>query len=77
MEEKTPGEKYKNVERPIKKMLLYNFLGGITWSLGVLIGFGLIFSIIAYFVSKIDFIPIIGSLLADVVKSAQSNLTTR
>ena len=72
-----PGEKYKNIERPLGKILLYNFLGGITWGLGVLIGTGIIISIAAFFVSKIDFIPILGQFLADILKSAQSNLTTR
>lgn len=56
-------------------MLLYNFLGGISWSLGVLIGAGLIFSAVAYFVGKIDFIPILGEFLSKVIQSSQTNLT--
>lgn len=71
------SEKYRKVERPLGKMVLYNFLGGIAWGLGVLIGTSIIFALIAFFVTKIDFIPIIGQFLADVIKAAQNNLNTR
>jgi len=74
-ENNQPGEHYKKVERPLGKLILYNFLGGIFWSLGVIIGAGLVFSIIAYFIGKIDFIPILGDFLAKVIQSAQNNLT--
>lgn len=70
-----PGENFKKVDRSIKKMLLYNFLGGISWSIGVLVGASLVFSVIAYFIGKIDFIPILGDFLAKVIQSAQTNLT--
>lgn len=69
------GEIYKKVERPLGKLIVNNFLGGVAWSLGVLIGTGIIFSIIAFIVSKIDFIPILGQFLANIIQSAQTNLT--
>ena len=72
-----PGENYKKVERSLGKILVFNFLGGIAWSLGVLIGAGLIFSIIAYFVRQVDFIPILGDFLAKVIQSAQTNIPSR
>ena len=68
-----PGENYKKLERPLKKMLLYNFLGGIAWSLGILIGTGIIFGVITYFVRQIDFVPVLGKFLAGVIQAAQSN----
>lgn len=73
-EKSEPGEKYKNIDRPISKMLLFNFLGGIAWGLGVLIGTTIIFALIGIFVTKIDFIPIFGEFAARVIKSAQVNL---
>jgi len=71
------GENYKNVERPLGKILLSNFLGGIAWSLGVLVGTALVVSLIAFVISKINFIPVLGQFLAKVLESAQSHLTTR
>lgn len=72
-EETKSGEKFKNIHRSLGKMLYYNFLGGIAWGLGVLIGTSIIFALIAFFISKIDFVPILGQILADVIKASQTN----
>jgi len=72
-----PGENYKQVERNFGKMLVSNFLGGIAWSLGVLIGTSIVFSLIAIIISKINFVPIFGNFLAKVLESAQSTFNTR
>jgi len=68
------GEKYKNVQRPMGKMLYYNFIGGIAWGLGVLIGSTIIFALIAFFIGKVDFVPLFGQFAAKVIESAQFNL---
>lgn len=73
-ENKHSGEKYKNIDRPIGKMILYNFLGGIAWGLGVLIGTTIVLAFLAFFVTKIDFVPIFGQFAAQVIESAQNNL---
>jgi len=67
-------KKFNKVERSIGKMLFYNFIGGIAWGLGVLIGTTIIFAIVAYFASNIDFVPIFGKFMANVIESAQTNL---
>lgn len=67
------GEHYKKVERPLKKIIINNFVGGIAWSFGVLIGTGILFGIIVYFIRRIDFVPILGKFLANVIQSAQTN----
>lgn len=74
-EEKKPGTIYKNVERSFGRMIIYNFFGGIAWGLGVLIGTTIIFALIAYFVTKIDFVPIFGEYAARVIENAQTNLS--
>jgi len=67
------GENYKKVEHPLKKIIINNFVGGIAWSFGVLIGTGVLFSVIVYFVRRVDFVLILGKFLASVIQSAQSN----
>ena len=67
------GENYKKVERPLKKIIINNFIGGIAWSLGVLIGTGIVFGIIVYLVRRIDFVPIFGKFLANIIQSAQTS----
>jgi len=74
---KGPGEKYKNVERPLGRILIYNFLGGITWSLGVLVGVTIVFSILAYFISQLDFIPNIRDILINELKSFQNEISSK
>jgi len=59
------------VNRPLGKMLINNFLGGIAWGLGVIIGTTIILALIAFFVSKVDFVPILGKFLSDVIKATQ------
>ena len=69
-----PGEKYKRVEKSLGKMLLHNFLGGIAWSFGTFIGLGLLVLFISYFVSRIDFVPIIGDWVARILEEAATRV---
>lgn len=70
-----PGIVYERVNRPIGKMLLNNFLGGIVWSLGTLIGASVVISIVGYLIAQVDFVPIIGKWVADIILASQSNLS--
>ncbi len=51
-------------------MLFDNFLGGIMWSIGVWIGTTFIIALLVFFLSKIDFIPVIGSFVGKVMDYA-------
>ncbi|OGD83795.1 hypothetical protein A3J17_03930 [Candidatus Curtissbacteria bacterium RIFCSPLOWO2_02_FULL_40_11] len=55
-----------------KKRFLISFAGGIGWGLGVLVSSTIIIAIITYFISKIDFIPILGQFLNDITTSSTS-----
>ena len=56
------------VYRSRKKIILDNFIGGISWSIGAWIGTTIILAIVAYFLSKFNFIPIIGNFVAQISK---------
>lgn len=59
---------------PIRKILLYNFLGGIAWGLGLTVGLGILFAIFGFILSQINLIPIVGTFINDVVEYVlQSN----
>ena len=68
-------EKYY-IETPgsFKKRFLLGIIGGLGWGLGITLGTTLVIVILAFFVSKIDFVPILGQFLADVIKASQPNL---
>lgn len=72
-----PDSNYVKIERPLGKIIINNFLGGIFWSFGVLIGTGIILSIVAFFAKNVDFIPILGHFLAKVLESSQQALQNR
>lgn len=48
-------------------MMLENFLGGISWSLGVWVGTTFIIAILVFILSKVDFVPVIGDFVGKVM----------
>ena len=64
-------EPVKEVYRPLRKMLRDNFLGGIAWGLGITVGMGVLVAILSLVISRIDFVPIIGQLLKDLMPYLQ------
>ena len=68
---------YIEVSASAKKRFLIGLAGGIGWGIGLTLGTAVIIYIAGIFVSKVDFVPVFGKFAADVIKSAQSNLTTR
>ncbi len=49
-----------------------NFLGGIAWSLGTIVGAAIILGALGYALSKVDLIPLIGSWIAQIIQEATS-----
>ena len=74
-QKETAHERFEKIDRPLGKMIVYNFLGGISWGFGVLIGTTVILAVIAFFINqKVDLVPVFGRFFAEVLKSAQNNL---
>ena len=75
--QKTVEKYYIEVSPSAKKRFLIGLAGGIGWGVGLTLGTAAIIYIAGIFVSKVDFVPVFGKFAADVIESAQSNLTTR
>jgi len=75
--QKTVEKYYIEVSASAKKRFLIGLVGGIGWGIGLTVGTAAIIYVVGIFVSKIDFVPVFGKFAAEVIKSAQSNLTTR
>ena len=56
------------------RKFLHGLLGGLGWGVGITLGTSLLLLVIGYVVSRIDFVPILGQFLSDVVKSASKDL---
>jgi len=52
-------------------MLLNNFLGGIAWSVGTLIGATIIVGIIGLVISKINLVPVFGSWIVQMIEAGK------
>jgi hypothetical protein len=60
-------EKSENIYRSRKKMLFDNFLGGIVWSIGVWVGTTIVIALVVYLLSKVNYIPVIGDFVANII----------
>ncbi len=59
--------KSEHIYRGRKQIIVNNFLGGIAWGIGVTIGLALFFGILAFISTHIDFVPIVGEFISNVI----------
>ena len=68
--EKIVEKHYIEVNASGKSKFLMGLLGGLGWGIGITLGTSLFLLLIGFLISQIDFVPILGNFLAEVVKSA-------
>jgi len=59
--------KYEQVRQNKKQLIINNFLGGIFWAVGVTIGLSVLIAILGFLSDYINFVPIIGSFVSDIL----------
>ncbi len=75
MEDKVTGaNKYELPYRSRKEIMVNNFIGGLTWSIGAFLGIALLGFVVGLIISKVNLIPIIGSWLSQILQEATRNL---
>jgi hypothetical protein len=52
---------------PFKKIMWNNFLAGIAWAFGATIGLSIIIAILGLLAKNVDFIPLVGSFISDII----------
>ena len=57
-----------------KDIMVRNFLGGLAWGLGSVIGATVIVAILVGLLSVVDFIPFIGNFTAEIVEIVNSKV---
>lgn len=62
-------QKYEKSSEPLskKQIIFNNFLGGIFWALGATVGVGLIFALLGFLAKNVDFVPVVGSFVSDII----------
>lgn len=68
---------YIEVTPSASKRFIIGLIGGIGWGVGLTLGTGAVLTVLGFFAAKIDFVPILGQFLSEIIKSAQHNLNTR
>ncbi len=67
-------EKYEQVtKKPLKDILWHNFLGGIAWGLGATVGVAVILALVGFFISKVNYVPIVGNVVSEIVQFVEKN----
>lgn len=63
----------------VKRMVWLNFLGGLARGFGVAVGFTLLGAIVLYILQKtfLNNLPVIGNIIADIVRIANEKLQLR
>lgn len=64
---------HEAVYKSTKRIIIDNFFGGLAWGLGTVIGASVIVALLAYFFSHVNFIPIIGSGIAQIIDVINQN----
>jgi Domain of unknown function (DUF5665) len=71
MSDPQPFEKSSKLSK--KEIIFNNFLGGIFWALGATVGLALIFTILAYIAKHINFVPVVGSFVSQIIDFVLKN----
>lgn len=66
-------EPHEKVYRSKKKIMVDNFLGGISWAFGATIGIAIVLTIVGMIARNINFVPIVGNFVAEVLKFIMRN----
>jgi len=68
-------EPVEHINRPLRKMIVNNFLGGIAWGFGATIGLSIVLAILTLILKQINLVPIVGGFLTDVLRFMANNNT--
>ena len=60
-----------HAQKSVMHLIWYSFLRGMAFGLGSVLGATLVVSVLVYFLSSVDFIPVIGEWAAEVVRIVQ------
>lgn len=75
MDERTYHHLTANQHMRKKDILVGNFLGGLAWGLGSVIGATIVVAILVWFLSFINFVPVIGDFTHQVIQDVNSRST--
>jgi hypothetical protein len=68
---------YTNVTLPLRRVMLNNFLGGISWGIGTFIGAGLVVGVVLWALNQTGLLPQLGATFEEFKRTVESLRTVR
>ena len=68
---------YTNVHLSLGKILFNNFLGGLAWGFGTVLGATIVVALVLFLISKLNTIPLIGDFISRVLHEIELRQTLR
>lgn len=66
--------KFEKVLKPLRDIVINNFVGGISWAIGVTVGFSLVIFLLAKVFKNAGWIPFVGNFITDLTNYVLTNL---
>lgn len=67
-------EKYEEVRhKKLSLIIWHNFIGGVAWGLGITVGAAIIIALGTFLISQLDYVPVVGSFVLNIIEFVQQN----
>ena len=73
--ERLNSHRFIQIQNSWIKLILFQFVRGVAFGLGTLLGASLLLSIVAWALAQVDFIPIIGDWAAVIAREIEAQLS--
>ncbi|MEX0621623.1 MAG: DUF5665 domain-containing protein [Candidatus Woykebacteria bacterium] len=70
-----PGKGHTRVHISTGKMVLNNFLGGLAWGFGTVLGATVVVGLGIFVLSKLNTVPILGEFISNILREIQTQTT--
>lgn len=71
--ERLNSHRFIRVQNSFWRMMLFQLARGLAFGLGSVLGATIVVSIVAWFISQIEFIPLIGSWASEILNQIETN----
>jgi len=61
-------ERYEQIDKKRKIIFFDNFIGGIAWGIGAIVGLTLIVAVLGFILKNVSLIPFVGNFVAGVIE---------
>ena len=71
------GKGYTKIHLSTGKMIVNNFLGGLAWGFGTVLGATIVAALVLFILSKLDTVPVIGDFISRILDQVNTRQPLR